>query len=499
VSEDVAGHPGNPGQFFPLAFESAVLWLLLLPFLQRRLETGRWGGPYASLFAPAWRNKLMLAEAAVFTGLFWLLLELWQSLFHMLGIDYFKDLFEEPIFIYPVTALTFGIALHLIGSIDRLTSAILEQILNVLKWLAVVAGTLLTLFTLALLFKLPTLVFSGRHAISAVWLLWLAAVIVLLLNAAYRDGTISRPYPPWISKSLRFIVPLTLIVSATALYALIVRAQHYGLTEERVWAFVVAGAALSYSLGYTWAAVGRGMWMGRIGQVNVAVAILLVVTISVMLTPLFSPYRLAANSQFRVALKGSPEDSEKRRPADSPFHYLRFDAGQYGRAKLEELASIQNVPHADWIRQSALEAKAQKERWSSAPSMNVSEFLAKVAVFPMGRAMDPDLVRQLSDDLRKPQSAFAYQAQSGGTVAGLYVDLNGDGVDEFALMNAHGGQAYQNRDGHWVPIGEVVAQTPFRSWEALRDELMKGKITTTEPGWRQLSISGHAFRLDAFD
>jgi hypothetical protein len=92
------------------------------------------------LFTYAWRNKLVLGEAALFTGLFWLLLFLWQMLFHMLGINYFRELFEEPIFVYPVTSLAFGSALHLIGSIERLTAVVLEQLLNVLKWLGLLAG-----------------------------------------------------------------------------------------------------------------------------------------------------------------------------------------------------------------------------------------------------------------------------------------------------------------------------------------------------------------------
>ena len=163
----------------------------------------------------------MLAEAALFTGLFWLLLFLWQMLFHMLGIDYFRELFEEPIFIYPVTSLTFGCALHLIGSIERLTAVVLEQILNVLKWLGLLAGVILAFFTIALVFKLPGLLFTGQKAIGAAWLLWLTAVVVLLLNAAYPDnGSVSQPYPKWIAQFLRVVVPLTVVISSTALYAL---------------------------------------------------------------------------------------------------------------------------------------------------------------------------------------------------------------------------------------------------------------------------------------
>src|ERR1700730_2274056 len=59
------------------AFPLIVVWLLMLPFMQGRLATGQWRVPYAMPFAAAWPNKLVLAEAGLFTGLFWLLLELW--------------------------------------------------------------------------------------------------------------------------------------------------------------------------------------------------------------------------------------------------------------------------------------------------------------------------------------------------------------------------------------------------------------------------------------
>lgn len=170
------------GECFPLALVLIVLWLHALPFVQARLAAGRWTTDYRQLFDHAWRNAITLAEAGMFTGLFWLLLFLWQSLFHMLQIDFFRDLFAEPIFVYPVTAIVFGCALHLIGSVDRLVSTVLEQILNVFKWLGTVAGGLLALFTLALIFRVPDLIFTGQKAIGATWLLWLVAVVVLFLQ-----------------------------------------------------------------------------------------------------------------------------------------------------------------------------------------------------------------------------------------------------------------------------------------------------------------------------
>jgi len=483
---------------FSYAVPLFVLWLMMLPFVQGRLASGRWKVPYALLFAAAWRNKLVLAEAGLFTGLFWLLLELWQTLFHMLALDFFRELFEKPLFVYPVTAITFGIALHLIGSIDRLTSVVLEQLLNVLKWLGLVAGTLLALFTAALALKLPGLVFSGERAIGAAWLLWLVAVVVLLLNAAFRDGSVLRPYPRWITTALRFVVPLTVVISSTALYALIVRAQNYGITVERVWAFVVAGAALIYSVGYSIAAFRPGPWMGQVARVNVFVALALMSVIFLVLTPVMAPERLAANSQLEVILKRPLQSINARNNWESPFHYLRFDAGVYGREKLQKLAALQGHPNAEKIRLLATNALGQANRWQRADKESPEELranLASVAIYPEGRTLEPGLIDTVVADQLRHASVLAGMECSRDNTAGVFVDLNGDGTDEFVLLHVYGGTAYEHRDGAWVRIGNVVADPANSDWPGLRDRLAKGEFSATVPTWKSLTVGDHSFRV----
>src|SRR5271169_2332168 len=83
ISGPIADY-GNAAGALPLALLFGIVWLLVLPFAQSRLTAGQWAGRYDALFINAWRNKLMLAEAALFTALFWLLLFLWQTLFHLL-------------------------------------------------------------------------------------------------------------------------------------------------------------------------------------------------------------------------------------------------------------------------------------------------------------------------------------------------------------------------------------------------------------------------------
>jgi hypothetical protein len=113
---------GATGLSFPLLFVLVVWWLQVLPFLQNRLTAGRWTLEYQLLFAHAWRNVIALAEAALFTGLLWLILWLWMSLFHMLGIDFFRHLFTKPTFVYCKIS---PVRTHAISSVeDHLISSV---------------------------------------------------------------------------------------------------------------------------------------------------------------------------------------------------------------------------------------------------------------------------------------------------------------------------------------------------------------------------------------
>ena len=484
------------GDYFPLVLVLLVWWLMTLPFIQSRVATGLWAVDYGRLFAFAWRNVITLAEAGLFTGLLWLILFLWGSLFHMLGIDFFRTLFAKPIFAYPVTAVVFSCALHLIGSIDAMISAVLEQLLNVLKWLATVAGLLLVVFTFALLTKLPGLVFSGQRAIGAEWLLWLVAVIVLFLNAAYRDGSVDRPYPRWIAKTLRFAIPLTIVIAATALCALIVRSRHYGLTVERVWGLVVGSAALMYSVGYSIAALRRGRWLAMASRVNVIVALTLIIVIGAALTPLLSPYRLAATSQYRLVLDGRYAALAQSREGESPFVSLAFACGKYGRKELERLTALHDRPDAAKVRELAAQALKQTNPWQPQPPTpsDSRALVAQLPLYPVGRTLDPELARLLAADWGRYQSWVGI-SNIAGTAAGVFTDLKGDGTEDLVLLSAGGGPVYQSRDGHWEYVGRLYPDGMTESWPVIVKALSGGKINVVTPPWKELQVGADRYRM----
>ena len=477
----------GPERWFEPGVIVVIQWLLIMPFLQARLIEGRWRSRYELLFSSAWTNKLLLAEAAAFTGLFWLLLLLWAQLFRMLGIRFFEELFAEPIFVYPVTSIVFGVALKLIGSLERFTTILLEQSLSVLKWLALLAGLIVALFTVALVSELPILITQGEKAIAAVWLLWLIAVMVLLVNAAYRDGSLADPYPRVIGIALRFVIPLTVVSALVAAYALWLRVDQYGFTVSRFWGWVVAGAALLYSAGYALAVRHNRHWMRSIGAVNVVVALYLIGVLTLALTPVLSPYRISANSQFAMALEGDNASTYTYDGYGSThMRYLRFDSGNYGRNRLDELNRIENHPRAEQLRREATAELAREQRWRP-PQFDSSAF-ASIAVQPAGRTLDSELTKILANDPTLTQGV------DPTLVAGVFIDLNNDEVEEFVLVANTRATVYRLQSGIWRRVGDMTSDR-YESPQTIVSRVRRGDVQTQPSAWQDLVIGELRYRL----
>lgn len=441
----------NVGDFdeipaFQLAF--AVLVFHALPFIQSAL-TGPMRPRYEDLFRFAWRNALLLALGGVFVGVFWLLLWLWGALFHMLEIDVFRDLFLTSAFAIPATAVAAGTGVQLAGSVEQLQTALRQQLLAMLKWLAPLVALILALFTVALVVKSPDLFAEHRRAISAAWLLWLVAMTVALLNAAYQDGRIAAPYPHPLGAAVRYASILLLPVALLAIYAIAVRIDAYGLTVERVWAVLVAAIALAYAGGYAAVALRSGPWMAGIGAVNVAVALFSMAALTVMLTPVLSPERLAAASQSARILA---------RPEADAFQYLRFDTGRYGRERLAGLARLQGHPLAGDIRTAAARELRKTSRWMSMEGKRKLT-AADFTTFPAGAPLDPTLLAALND----PRAPAAFEDCSEASRCPiLLADLDGDATAEaivFTDTNAVG--MFVGAAG-WQAMERLL---PERFWE----------------------------------
>lgn len=317
------------GYVLPLA----AAWLLAVPLLRASLEGGHWPPGYAALFRGASRSYLTLLESAAVTLLFWGLIGLWSALFLTLGIELFRDLFTHPGFVYPATCVVFAAAVRFVAGSDRLVDGLLDQLLGLLKWLAPLALVILVAFVAALMPRLPALLASGERVMDSHWLLCLIVAMVLLINAAFRDGESEPGYGRWLAQALRLAPPLMFIVAVTALYSLMVRSTAFGLTPPRFWGLALAGMAVLSSVGYGYASLRRGPWMGELRRVNLGLILVTLAILLLSLTPVADPLRWSiANQRARALAAEAPETRE------GPLAFLRFDAGEGGRRVLAELA-----------------------------------------------------------------------------------------------------------------------------------------------------------------
>lgn len=481
-----AGEPYDDAWLFVLPM--AVLVFHAMPFAQSALTRGSARPRYEDLFRFAWRNALIAALGAVFTGVFWALLWLWGALFHMIGIEGFRNLFESSPFAVPATTVALGVGVHLAGSVERLQDALRQQLLALLKWLAPVAALILVLFAAALLAKAPALFLEQRRVISAAWLLWLVALTVALLNAAYQDGRAQAPYPRWLGVALRASTALLLPVALLAIYAIGVRIEAYGVTTARAWGMLVAVVALAYAAGYAWAAWRKGAWMAGMGAVNVGVAMLTILMLTLMLTPALSPERLAAASQQRRALANVADPDS----GDDPFRYLRFDSGRYGRERLAELAALEGHPRANDIRTAASRELRRNRRWGAPPAQGLA--LDGVEAYPASTSMDPQLLRLLGREARS-RGWFGCTAERRCPL--LFTDLDRDGVPEAILFAGDGAVAAAREAGRWKSL-EVRSGSRRRNGsgpDAIRRALQDGAYQVVELPMQAVEVDGRYFAV----
>lgn len=415
----------------------AVSWTIGLPMLRARLEVGEWRTPYPVLFRSAWRSYLTLVESALFTGAFWLLLLLWAALFETLGNDLFKTLFSDPRFVYPATTLALATATQIIGSSDRFIDGVLDQLLGLMKWLLPLAGLIVIAFSLALLPKLPALFGSGERVINSAVLLALVAVTLLLFNAAFREGDLDPGYGRWLQQALRIVPPLLVLIALTALYSMSVRLADLGLTPARYWGLVTAIFAVLYAVGYAYASLRTGPWLGAISRVNFGVSVLLLATLLISLTPIADPLRLSVASQLERALAASSVEVRV-----SALQFLRFDSSERGRNALNAIIRAE-ISADEPARNAALRIEARRiadlESKKSPSKVDPAATPARYAtwrstvrVVPTETPISPSLEAAIREEFS--QSAAVLDPGGNAPAAQLvFVDLDNDGSADALL------------------------------------------------------------------
>lgn len=471
----------------PFGFSTGIGLFIALPWLQVRLANGRWRADYPALFEHAWQNAITVLLTLAFTGVCWGVLKLWASLFLLVRIEFFDNLFAEEAFIHLATGAIAGFGILIARTQPRAVQVTRQLLIAAFK------GLLPLLAFIALIFA-ATLPFTGlaplwKTRTAAGVLLSLVALFVVFINAVYQDGRAPRPYPTWLRRMIEAALLLMPVYAVLALVALWMRIGQYGWTPERFWGVLAAMAASCYVLGYGWSVVRPGAtWLSRLEAVNVRMSWVIVAVIVLANTPALDAWRWVVDSQVARLRAGAPKVD------NDDVRYLRFMAGHRGYDALkglredplfrdapEAVATFQRMLDSDNPWNSYPKPRKNNRKITTLPELQQHLILAKGSPSP-----DAAWWQALLDH----KIASTGCTQRGEECVVLRRDLDDDGLDEVLLCAIDMDDniscvLHASSEGTWHDAGELSYWNRDKhTAEALR----AGDLRIKRQRWPDLSL-----------
>jgi hypothetical protein len=433
---------------------------------------------YPIYFDVAWEQGIQLALAAIFVGVFWALMWLGAGLFELLKIEFLAQLFRRHWFWIPATTLAISIAIHVTDARVGLVRGTRVLVLTLLS-------LLLPLMTVLLLGFLAALAVTGLEPLwstrrGSTLLLFATAVVLVLINAAYQDGTHDRHVPSLLRFSARIAAILPIPLVALAAYALALRIEQYGWTTDRILGTAVVIVSACHAIGYLWAAFARP-WLQPIERWNVYCALISLAALLALFSPIADPARISVNDQMaRVASGTIP-------PEKLDLTYLRWDAGRYGKAALETFAGRDSSLRDTAAR--LLEAKNRFEQPQSPHPLDANLIVHS----PDGKLPDSFLAQdwRIPNEFNIPACLHA----TATVKCDVFVkDVKGDNSPQIIIVQG-GTVTGFDRDaaGTW----HLSARWQSLCSDTTKD-LREGRFSATAPEpspWPDLDVAGQRLRF----
>jgi len=470
---------------------AGILGFIFIPLLVHfEYSTKRWS--YHSLFETAWRNALMTVSSLGLTGVFWIVLFAGSMLMQSIGVNFISELIKKPIFSIPVTGIVFGAAFALSLARSQMIVTLRRFWLSISSWLLPLLLAFSIIWVVALPFTGLELLFKTRNACFI--LLWFVALSINFVNAAYQDGAGEQPYGELLSKLLQYAWFSLIALVVVAWWAMMLRINQYGWTEERVWGVFVLVLTTLYVVGYAYSVRSSKVWFSNIGVTNIATSLVMSMGLILLLSPIADARRIAVHSQMLRLMSGQVE------PEKIDYAYFRWQAGRYGQDALQTLADGINHKDRDIISSKAKQTLAQKQRYETkngAESLTVEQMRQRLRVAPQGEKLDDSLIKVMQSGKQWQESrCMATDVQC----LVWMIDLNNDGLKEAVVIiiekqGLPSGNAIfynhlskdQYRYGGWINFGYGNDQ---KLREKLIADIEQGKVKTTAPKFNDIEIEG---------
>lgn len=453
---------------------------------QRRIAS------YPAYFETAWKQFVQLAFSALFVGVTWLVLLLGSELFMLIKLDFLRKVIGESWFVIPVVAFAFSCAMHITDVRPAIVRGIRTLLLVLLSWILPVAVVVIGGFLSSLPFTGLEPLWATRSATGA--LLGAAALLIVLINAAYQDGAPDVAAAKVVQGSVRLASLLLAPIVAIAFHALSLRVGDYGWTNSRIVAAACLIVAAIYAAGYVTAAL-RPAHRDGISTTNIANAFVVLALLLLLYSPVGDPARLSVASQVARLQSG-------KIAADKfDFSYLKFEGKRYGQAALDQLRASFQGKDAQLVRDRVTEVQNRTWRMpphGELPVRPVPLDLSKNArVWPKGSQLPASF---LATDLSKSEGSPFPSCLHGGTDGCdiVMADLTGDGRTEIIALSAVREPAAvmvmsEVKPGQWRAVGTLPSS--LAECGPLRQALLDGKYTLSPPAVSDINIGGQRLAI----
>ena len=458
----------------------SVFWFKVCFFYKAYLYEKKAVASYPSLFGFSWHNALTLGLSYIFTLIFYGVLMLCAGLFSIVEINYFVKLFGNEWFIFPVLASVFAYGVMLLRTHVSFVSTI-QRIIRIL-----LSALLPILIAVALLF-VAVLPFTGVDLIwdkgfGSSFLLGFVYVTLFFFNAVYQDGSVN-PYNETLSQISKYAISVLFVFSALCFYGLILRINQYGWTEERLWFAILTLIATAYVVLYGLIILfKKTRWSNYFGKANTAMALLIMLVLFLILTPIMSFKKISAQSQYNRFIEGAVTAEQ------FDFAYLS-QLGNYGKRKLLLLQEHKDIKNNPELR-SEVELSLKLRRKNHRRTLTAEQSKERIKVYPIGSSLDDKVWQLLMNQLK-----FGCEHNKCFIVK---VDLNGDQQAEILFFK-------RTRSDYYGVMfveqrGEQFYEASMQYWrvpdKTMIEKIQRLEITLQAPKWQDLYVDGELVPLN---
>lgn len=272
----------------------SLLVALPLPFLIAALRPGEGWRDFPALFTHAWEIVVRYVVAWTFTGIVWGVIMLSDQVLQLVGIDLIERLIDIDGVPWALTGIALGLSLAVSFELRGLIRP--DLVLRLLRLLLPVVLVVSAVFLIAAPINGLSRLFGGISAAATLMAMAIAAATLITVTLDRSDAAAARAgVLVWSARITALILP---VLGALAGWAVMVRVGQYGWTPARLAAAVAAAVTLAYGLAYAGAVLRGAHWQQHIRQANIWLALMLIATAALWLSPVLNAERISVKAQI---------------------------------------------------------------------------------------------------------------------------------------------------------------------------------------------------------